>query len=51
MLERIQVKDSNGCVAERFRCPKNACLPKMLLPCFAEKCVLFKPKEDQTFGE
>jgi hypothetical protein len=51
LLEHVRFKDSNGNVAERFRCPRNAFLPKMLLPCFAEKCALFKPKEEQNLGE
>jgi hypothetical protein len=50
LLEHVQFKDSNGNVAERFRCPKNAFLPRMLLPCFAEECALFKPKEEPTLG-
>jgi hypothetical protein len=51
LLDHVRFKDSNGNVAERFRCPKNARLPKMLLPCFAEKCSLFKPKELPSLGE
>jgi hypothetical protein len=51
LLEHIRFRDFNGCVVERFRCPKNVFLPRMLMPCFAEKCALFKPKEEQTFGE
>ena len=51
LLEHVRFKDSNGCVAERLRCSRNAVLPKMLLSCFAEKCALFKPKEEQTLGE
>jgi hypothetical protein len=51
LLEHVQFKGSNGCVAERFRCPKNAFLPRMLLPCFAEECRLFKPKREHALGE
>jgi hypothetical protein len=51
LLEHVRSKDSNGHIAERFRCPKNAFLARMLLPGFAEKCALFKPKEEQALGE
>jgi len=48
LLERIQVKDSNGYIVEKYRCPRNALLPRMLEPYFAEKCTLFKPKKQQN---
>jgi|GEM_PF-1685261 len=45
-LEQKMVKNQKGEILQHIKCPKNKHLPHFIEPHFAEKCALYKQKQE-----